>query len=42
MKRPEPITPRTPTTTSDHVATILFWSTVFGWPLFVLIWRWLH
>lgn len=42
MKRPEPITPRTPTTLADHIATASFWSVVFGWPLFVLIWRWLH
>lgn len=42
MKRDTPITPRTPTTTADHIATASFWILVFGWPLFVLIWRWLH
>lgn len=39
MTRPEPIRTNTPETQADRTLTSLFWSAVFGWPLFILLWR---
>lgn len=41
MKRPEPVTPQTPTTKADYTIAAAFWGAVIGWPLFVILWRWL-
>ncbi len=36
------ITPGTPPTLADYVVTVTFWGLVIGWPLFVVVYRWLH
>lgn len=42
MRKPEPIDKFTTNTTTDHVATILFWGIVLGFPLFIVVWRLSH
>ena len=32
----------TPDMLTDYIVTATFWLTVIGWPVFVLIYRWLH
>jgi hypothetical protein len=32
----------TPDTLTDHIITATFWAAVIGWPVFVLIYRWLN
>jgi cobalamin biosynthesis protein CobD/CbiB len=41
-RKREVITPSTPATRADYVAAAIFWALVLGWPLFVVVYRWLH
>jgi hypothetical protein len=41
-QRLQRVTRETKQTTADYVATVCFWGLVIGWPLFVVVYRWLQ